>query len=148
MDIIFGQIVKGHGVASGRAGDPRFPEGTLALQWPIFEKNGLNLNGYYRATINISVFPLKPNPINPTHTFKNVKWHADCPAEDFSFFEVSLSVGLSKCVTGLIYWPHPETKPEHFQDPSVIEVTAPKIDEVSSNDSVRLWVDPRTIFFD
>ena len=38
--------------------------------------------------------------------------------------------------------------PEHFQDPSVIEVTAPKIDEVSSNNSVRLWVDPRTIFFD
>ena len=89
MDIISGQIVKGHGVASGRAGDPRFPEGTLALQWPIFEKNGLNLNGYYRATINISVFPLKPNPVNPTHAFKNVKWHADCPAEDFSFFEVS-----------------------------------------------------------
>ena len=40
MDIISGQIVEGHGVASGRAGDPRFPEGTLALQWPIFEKNG------------------------------------------------------------------------------------------------------------
>ena len=37
MDIISGKIVKGHGVASGRARDPRFPEGTLALQWPIFE---------------------------------------------------------------------------------------------------------------
>ena len=57
MDIISGKIVKGHGVASGRARDPRFPEGTLALQWPIFEINGLNLDGYYRATINISVFP-------------------------------------------------------------------------------------------
>ncbi len=53
MDIISGKIVKGHGVACGRAGDPRFTEGTLALQWPIFEMNCLYFDGYYRAPINI-----------------------------------------------------------------------------------------------
>ena len=79
--------MRGHGVASGCSNDDRFPDGTLSLQCPIFESMGLDLTGYYKATINISVHPLKPKPIKAFQTFRSVKWHPDCEAEDFSFFE-------------------------------------------------------------
>jgi hypothetical protein len=40
---IKGTIQKGHGVASGKSGDPRFPEGTIAMQTPFFSDLGLKL---------------------------------------------------------------------------------------------------------
>ena len=45
-------VVKGHQVASGIANDPRFSEGTIAAQLPYFKALGLNLEGFYRATLN------------------------------------------------------------------------------------------------
>ena len=72
---IHGVVTTGHGVASGRAGDERFPDGTLALQWPLFEAGGLDLSGVHRATINASVAPLKPKPVHARFTFPQLKWH-------------------------------------------------------------------------
>lgn len=147
MQLITGSIVRGHGVASGCSNDERFPDGTLGLQWPFFISKGLDLNRYYRATINISVCPLRPEPVCAFHTFRNIKWHPDCPAEDFSFFQVELKLEDDKSVDGLIYWPHPETKPEHFQDPHVIEIMAPKIPELSLGDKVTFLVNKSQMRF-
>ena len=147
VQLISGSIVSGHGVASGCSNDPRFPEGTLSLQWPIFEDLGFNFIGYHRATINISVHPMKPVLVKSLCTFRNVKWHVDCGAEDFSFFKVELLVSGAKSVDGLIYWPHPETKPEHFQDPHVIEVVAPKVEGLSLKDKVSIKVNREQIYF-
>ena len=58
--LINGTVVRGHGVASGCAGDPRFPAGTLGLQLPIFASLGLQLDGFYHGTINVSLAPLVP----------------------------------------------------------------------------------------
>ena len=145
--IVPGKVVVGHGVASGSAGDPRFPKGTLGLQWDLFEARGLQLDGFFRGTINVSVAPLIPVPVRAQHTFRDVKWHADCPPEDFSFFDLRISVGSAAFVPACIYWPHPETKPEHFQDPHVVEVLAPLIDGVRTGDAVRLAVDPQRMKF-
>ena len=147
MQLITGSIVRGHGVASGCSNDERFPDGTLSLQWPFFINMGLDLNRYYRATINISVCPLRPEPVCAFQTFRNIKWHPDCPAEDFSFFQVELKLEDDKSVDGLIYWPHPETKPEHFQDPHVIEIMAPKIPELSLGDKVTFLVNKSQMRF-
>ena len=67
--------------------------------------------------------------------------------EDFSFFKVELLVSDAKSVDGLIYWPHPETKPEHFQDPHVIEVVAPKVEGLSLKDKVSIKVNREQIYF-
>ena len=147
MEVIEGKIVTGYGVASGNAGDPRFPEGTLALQWPYFIAGGLDLGGIFRGTINISVAPLKPEPIRALHTFPKVKWHDDTPSEDFSFFQIRIALGDGPPVGGYIYWPHPETKPEHFQDPHIVEVLAPSLDGVANGVAVRLWTVPEQIAF-
>ena len=147
MQLITGSIVRGHGVASGCSNDERFPDGTLSLQWPFFINMGLDLNRYHRATINISVCPLRPEPVCAFQTFRNIKWHPDCAAEDSSFFQVELKLEDDKSVDGLIYWPHPETKPEHFQDPHVIEIMAPKIPELSLGDKVTFLVNKSQMRF-
>ena len=146
--LINGIVVSGHGVASGDAGDPRFPAGTLALQLPIFARLGLELEDLYHGTLNISVAPLVPRPQRALTTFRDVKWHPDCPAENFSFFDMRVATIEGEPLPAYIYWPHPETKPEHFQDPHVVEILAPRLDAIIEGLAVRLWVDPARMKFE
>ncbi|MDG2123436.1 MAG: hypothetical protein P8J87_07055, partial [Verrucomicrobiales bacterium] len=118
-----GTVVAGHGVASGRGGDGRFPGGTLGMQIPVFLEAGIDLRGYYKGTLNVSVAPYGIRVVGAKRTLRGVVWKDGYAAEDFSFVECGLWVGGVRH-EGLVYWPHPETKPEHFQDPSVVEVLA------------------------
>ena len=119
------RVVEGHRVASGNNGNPRFPGGTLQMQTPFFQALGLDLTAFYRGTINVSIAPLKYRVGKARHTFRAVKWHPTAPAEDFSFFDVRLLRDGAEPVAGLIYYPHPETKPEHFQRDDVLELLLP-----------------------
>ncbi len=144
---IQGSIVAGHGVASGQAQDARFPDGTLALQWKHFLEAGLSLEGFHRGTVNVSVAPLRPLPVRSCLTVRKVKWHESAPSEDFSFFPVRFGRRGGKAVEALIYWPHPETKPEHFQDPHVVEILGPWMEGLHEGCAVSIWADPQQIQF-
>ncbi len=122
---VTGVIVRGHRVASGINGDPRFPGGTIRMQRPHFAGLGLDLSGIHPATLNVSIAPRRYHVKMPRHVFRGVKWHPVEPAEDFSFFDATLHVAGGPVVTGWIYLPHPETKPEHFQNPDVLELLLP-----------------------
>ena len=134
---VAGVIVQGYGVASGKGGDLRFPEGTLSLQWPIFNAHGLNLDAFFMGTINVSIKPYAFSSLEPLRMFPNIKWCDEFPAEDFSFFDARLCV-RGNWHTGLIYYPHPDTKPDHQQDRSTVEVLMPWIDDLSYGQEVRL----------
>jgi hypothetical protein len=121
-------VVRGHRVASGMNGDVRFPGGTIRMQAPHFLERGLDLSTYHSATLNVSIAPWRYRVMHPRHTFPSVKWHPTEPAEDFSFFDVMVTVHRTDSVEGLIYFPHPATKPEHFQQPDVLELLLPWID--------------------
>jgi hypothetical protein len=41
-------------------------------------------------------------------------------------------------VSGFIYQPHPDTKPEHFQKPDVLELLLPRIENLSYGTRIRL----------
>lgn len=124
-------VVAGHGVASGSSNDPRFPDGTLGLQFPIFSAQGLNLDGIYPGTINLDISPFHYEIIESKLTLPGIKWHADCPPEDFSFFDCEfIFPGASAATKALVYYPHPDTKPEHHQAPNVLEILAPKIPDL------------------
>ncbi len=116
-----GTVVRGHQVASGQGDDPRFPGGTLAMQFPYFSELGLDLSEFYPATINVSISPLDFFIVDADYVFTQVKWHEIEPAEDFSFICCQLRVG-EEMARGFVYYPHPETKPEHFQPEGLIEV--------------------------
>jgi hypothetical protein len=122
---ITARLMQGHRVASGLNGNPRFPGGTLLMQQPHFLALGLDIGVFHRGTLNVSIAPLSYRVVKPRLTFRDVKWHPVEPKEDFSFFNVRLVGPSHPPVAGLIYYPHPDTKPEHFQAPDVLELLLP-----------------------
>ncbi len=65
MAIVKGTVVKGHRVASEESRDPRYPHGTIAMQVPKFMQLGLDLLGFHKGTVNVSVSPLQFKVIKP-----------------------------------------------------------------------------------
>jgi hypothetical protein len=134
------RIVRGHRVASGLNANPRFPGGTLRMQMPHFLALGLDLSLYHIGTVNVSIAPLSYQIAQPRLTFRSVKWHPTEPAEDFSFCDCRLLRGNAPSVAGLIYYPHPETKPEHFQQPDVLELLLPFIAGLDYGADIQLEI--------
>jgi hypothetical protein len=108
------------------------------MQAPHFLARGLDLAAFYGGTVNVSIAPLRYRVAQPRLTFRAVKWHPTEPAEDFSFFDVRLLRDGQPPAEGLIYYPHPETKPEHFQKPDVLELLLPFVDGLSYGAEVKL----------
>ena len=134
------RIVPGHRVASGLNANPRFPGGTLLMQAPVFRALGFDLAVYHQGTMNVSIAPLRYRVVKAPTTFRQVKWHPTEPAEDFSFFDVQLTLADTPPVAGKIYYPHPDTKPEHFQQPDVLELLLPYVEGLNYGDEVDLRI--------
>jgi hypothetical protein len=141
-------VVRGHRVASGQNGDPRFPDGTIRMQATHFLAQGLDISSFHPGTVNVSIAPYRYRILQARLTIRKVAWHPTEPAEDFSFFDVQLSHQDTAPIRGLIYHPHPETKPEHFQADDVLELLLPWTDGLSEGTQVRLAVPPEQIVFE
>ncbi|QEL17127.1 ABC transporter permease [Limnoglobus roseus] len=134
------KVVPGHGVASGTNGNPKFPGGTLRMQAEHFRQRGLDLSAYHVGTVNVSIAPHSYHVLAPRQTVRQVKWHPTDPAEDFSFFDVRVTAPDGVTVDGLIYYPHPDTKPTHFQRPDVLELLLPFVESLRYGADVQLAV--------
>lgn len=132
---INGTVVKGHGVASGRSDDSRFPCGTIRLQMPYFMERGIDLSQYWPGTLNVDIAPLTLTPKYSVFDGR-IAWHPDFD-ERFVLSPVEIEIKDTK-YAGLWYYPHPETKTEHFQRPSVVELLLPWIDGVAVGDFVAV----------
>ncbi len=146
--IISARIVEGHRVASGLNGNPRFPGGTLRMQIPHFKALGLDLTAFHLGTLNVSISPLAYRVAKPRHTLTQVKWHPTEPAEDFSFLDVRVKRPGLPAVAGFIYFPHPDTKPEHFQQPDVLELLLPFVSGLSYGMVLTLEVPKAQMWFE
>ncbi len=132
------RVVAGHGVASGRNGNPHFPGGTLRMQADPFRKRGIDLSAFHIGTVNVSIAPYAYQVLNARHTLRQVKWHPIDPAEDFSFFDIRVSAPDGVTVSGLVYYPHPDTKPTHFQHPDVLELLLPFVESLHYGAEIQL----------
>ncbi|MBT3666290.1 MAG: hypothetical protein HN548_02335 [Opitutae bacterium] len=143
-----GFIKQGYGVASGKSNDVRFPEGTVSMQIPFFSQSGLDLSAFFPGTLNIS-FPEHSYQLGEAqYFFPLVEWSKDLPPENFSFFSCTLQVPpINKSYEALIYWPHPSTKPGFHQDPNVLEILAPKINELKYGDEIIVFADVQSVRF-
>jgi len=130
-----GKVVQGHQVASQKSA--LYPAGTIQMQLPHFQALGLDLSPYYLGTLNVSISPKVFSLKKPQHTYKQVKWSEEHPAEDFSFSECTILYKQHE-YTGLVYYPHPETKVRHFQNASTLEIIAHPIPGISYDDNVVL----------
>lgn len=134
---IAGIVARGHQVASQPS--EHYPRGTIALQAPFFKERGLDLDAYYFGTLNIIIAPQIFKLAQPAFIFRNVNWTIHHPPEDFSFARCCIKY-RSVQYEGWIYYPHPETKQRHFQNPSLVEVIAPLIPNIAYGDAVELMV--------
>jgi hypothetical protein len=140
-----GIIERGHQVASGIASDSPYPKGTIEMQTPFFQKLSLDLSAFFPGTLNISINPKTFTIQQPEYTFKTVKWHQKYPAEDFSFSACRV-IFQEITYAGLVYYPHPETKIRHFQDPAIVEVLVSSfVPQIHYGDRVILEVNPGEI---
>lgn len=139
-----GTVVAGHRVASGLTNSSPYPAGTIQLQHPHFKALGLDLSAYFFGTLNIDISPYQFALQHPQWTFEQVKWSPDHAAETFSFTPCQVQWQHS-CQQGLIYYPHPETKLNHFQSPSTVEVLLPELSGIEYGDRVRLRVNAREL---
>lgn len=142
LTLVRGILVQGYRVASGPSAD--YPYGALDRQRPIFAARGLDLSGYFNGTLNIDIHPLTFRLVKPEFTFRGVEWTDLHPPEDFSFSHCRV---LFKFVEydGWVYYPHPETKLRHFQNPSLLEVIAEPIPGIQYGDELGVLVKPEEV---
>jgi hypothetical protein len=137
-----GILVEGYHVASGPSKD--YPYGALDRQRPIFKSRGLDLGSYFNGTLNIDISPHTFELVKPEFTFHNVEWTDLHPPEHFSFSNCKIIFGDIE-YDGWVYYPHPETKLRHFQDPSLLEVIAHPIPGLKYGEKVIALLNPDEI---
>jgi len=140
--LIHGILVQGYRVASRPSKD--YPYGALDRQRPIFKSRGLDIGGYFNGTLNIDIRPHTFQLVKPEFTFHNVEWTDLHPPEHFSFSRCKI-VFEDIEYEGWTYYPHPETKLRHFQNPSLLEVIAFPIPKIAYGDKVDVLVNPQEI---
>ena len=133
MDWLSGTVSAGYRVASGTGKDRRYPAGTIALQRPFFLEKGIDLSGYFPGTLNVDLAPCKPVPQHPIFDGP-IRWFGNIE-ERFVLSPVEVRV-KERQYSGLWYYPHPETKPGHFQRESVVELLLPWIDGLTVGEKV------------
>lgn len=139
---IHGILVEGYRVASGPSRD--YPYGTLDRQRPLFKARGLDLDGYFNGTLNIDIHPFTFTIVKPEFTFQHVEWTDLHPPEHFSFSRCKVIYKEIE-YDGWVYYPHPETKLRHFQNPSLLEVIARPIPGITYGDKLVVMVNPDEI---
>lgn len=130
-----GVVVAGHGVASGQAADSPFATGTIEMQAPHFAQRGLDLSPFVMATVNLDIAPLHLH--EPRVTLPDVRWTQVHGPETFSFVDCRVRRG-ERTHVGLVYVPHPETKPMHHQPASVIELLLPPLPALAPGERLEV----------
>ncbi|NEQ47501.1 MAG: hypothetical protein F6K00_29740 [Leptolyngbya sp. SIOISBB] len=144
---VTGTIAEGYRVASGLTESSPYPQGALAMQLPHFLARGFDVRPYYLGTLNVAILhgrgsanaPHQFRMTQPEITLEQVAWTDAHAPETFSFSHCRLTWN-GNMFDGWVYYPHPETKPMHFQQPDLIEVLMPKIDGIGYGDRVALSV--------
>ena len=139
---VHGIIAQGYRVASAHSKD--YTYGALDRQRPIFKSLGLDLDEYFNGTLNIDIRPNTFEMKSPEFTFHAVEWTDLHPAEHFSFSRCKVLYAAID-YDGWVYYPHPETKLRHFQNPSLLEVIARPIPQINYGDTVDVLLNPGEI---
>ena len=137
-----GILKQGHQVASRPSA--AYPYSSLEKQKPYFKERGLDLSPYFNGTLNISFAPLEFEMTKPEFTFPLVEWTDLHPPETFSFSRCKVKFEGQE-YTGWVYYPHPETKKTHFQNPSLIEVITYEVANLKYGDAIEIGINPKEI---
>ena len=144
-----GQVVRGHGVASGAGGDPRFPDGTIALQLPFLRAAVADLDAWLGAppfpgTINLDFANRIVVIRQPEIRIAAVRWTESFPPENFFLSRCHIR-WRGEMRPAFAYIPDPLTKPDHLQAASVLELLCAAIPGLHYGASVDLSYAPEAL---
>jgi hypothetical protein len=106
---------------------------------PHFQARGVDLSLFFVGTINVDLAPRAFQVIGGTR-LENINWTDLIPPETFSFVPAEIEVG-GKLYRAMVYYPHPETKVENFQSPTVLEFLAEPVPDLAYGDEVWILLD-------
>ncbi|MBR7619256.1 hypothetical protein JKL49_07620 [Phenylobacterium sp. 20VBR1] len=145
-----GTVGRGFQIASGASvgapGNP-FPRGALRLQAPLFKAAGLDLEaeiaGLVWGTVSVELaYELSRGAADIT--LEGIDWTAELTGEGrigpetFSFFRCHLTYA-DRSYRGLIYLPHPETKPAtNAHRKNVLEVLTSQVEGLTFGQPVSV----------
>ncbi|WP_342806656.1 hypothetical protein [Alteromonas sp. M12] len=145
--IISGVVVQGHQVASGKGAGSPYPAGTIEMQRPFFKHLGLDISECFDGTLNVQLPVCAFRILKPTFCFENLHWAKGFNQETFSLVKCQIKFQVQQ-FDAWVYYPHPETKTQHFQQQNIIEILAPPIVNIHYGDNVTLMFNSDTIEFD
>lgn len=145
-----GIVVQGHRVASGAAGDARFPHGTILPQLPFFRRAIPDFDRHlggppFAGTVNVAL----ARPIaagEPEVRVADVRWTDHFPPETFFLWRGALLHGGVR-YPAFLYRPDPATKPDHPQDGRIVEMLARRVPGLAYGDAVAILHAPGAIGF-
>ena len=115
------------------------PAGTIALQAPFFRAAGIDLSQYFPGTLNVDLAPHVPPAPQPVFDAR-LRWFG---ALEERFLLTPIALRHAGVVhEGLWYYPHPETKPAHFQRPTVVELLLPWVPGLGEGGQVDVGLPP------
>lgn len=134
-----GILIQGHQVASGLAADCPWPGGSVARQLPLMGCQGLPVHSLFSGTLNVALERADvPYPDDAEYDF-SIDWRAPDKPTHFRMHQLFVSF------KGLRYkgWSYRKIYPVgyvslHPQPDNVIEILAPKIENIQYGDTVRV----------
>ena len=144
-----GRVTRGLRVASGRAHDRRFPQGTIAPQLPHFRAaitgfDGLFDGPLHLGTLNVA-FPGKRILVgHPEYFVARVRWSRRASVENFYLSPCMLVVRGSQ-QRGLIYIPDPATKPRGLPVGHYAEILTSRVTRARYGMAVTLFYSHQAI---
>ncbi|NMP32343.1 hypothetical protein HII17_12295 [Thalassotalea sp. M1531] len=132
-------IIPGFQVASGKAENSPYPKGTIALQAPYFKDQGINLDGFYKGTINAE-FNCDVITIDKyDYKVDQLTWCQGVAPETFIFISCKVQF-KEKHYPAFIYHPIGETKIGHLQPQNCLEIVAPFINGLEYGSQAKLVI--------
>ena len=137
-----GVVAPGHRVASGACGDPRFPQGTIALQLPLLRARIPNFDRHlggpaHPGTVNVRFAGHTVELLAPEIVLRDLPWTPVFAPETFFLSRAGVEVG-GRLYPVFLYIPDPVAKPDHPAAPDVVELLGPTMSGISYGSPVRL----------
>ena len=141
-----GVVTQGHRVASGACGDPRFPQGTIALQLPLLRARIADFDSYlggpaHAGTVNVRFAGHTVELLAPEIVVRELPWTPVFGPETFFLSYAEAEVGGRRYPV-FLYIPDPAAKPDHPAAPDVVELLGPTMPGLSYGSPVRLHHSP------
>jgi hypothetical protein len=143
------RLAVGHRVASGLAGDARFPKGTIEPQLRFFRAAVSQFDIYFDGpvfpgTLNLAFDRCAIDIRQPEHFLPHIPWTDQFAPENFYLSPCVLVVANCRH-RGLLYIPDPVTKPDHAQPTNIVEVLSTHIPALQYDDQLTLAYSPVAI---